>query len=643
MAYGVKYELIFSDVRGLKKKIQILKKDYAGSVLPMVCTNDPVVIEWKSDDDFYEPLIGSFADVNLVVTEDVSYDNFYEFGEREYQLKIWYESNTNVYTLYWMGFITNDIYSEAITITPYTIKIRALDGLGSLDGYNCWMPSVGTSSATLWEFIYHNLQYLGLDFNIAISNDIRISSDPNWSNVFEDVMVRKETFFHKSYIINNAKETLRSILIGFNCRIAQAYGQWIIINNSSYGDQRIIAGIQNGTYSGAGILTAKQGFLNGGTEEIKYYYYDYNGNYLSNATDNYLRIVPNYIDPLNNDLNKIVKRPLKKYQEIIDISQKKLDLNENASFEFDTQNWTIDTGTAGTIGIPFAGLKSLNFIDVTNNSSTKTLKLHSDSTGAIVVQGGNYQFLMSIRFVNQATTNRIYWYVKFVGTSSGNTWYWDNANKGWNLGTTIVWNSKDIDQADKYVSFKNTMENVPEYGTVSIGIGIPYVNPVGSHVETLIDNVSIRYLDDEINQYESVYFIREQSGTDISDVMDHSKVFQGNLPSGVFWGNFTNIDTYRRCQDSSNRTLEEIITQQRLNDFRSYSVSYEGTLYPNYGYLTMSMMNKVWLDFDNFTETDSGIIDSMKVNLKSNQFYCRFHIPNNYTDVSNDYRVSYQE
>ena len=47
MAYGVKYRLEFSDVLGYGKKIEILKKDYTGDILPMIGGANPVSISWQ--------------------------------------------------------------------------------------------------------------------------------------------------------------------------------------------------------------------------------------------------------------------------------------------------------------------------------------------------------------------------------------------------------------------------------------------------------------------------------------------------------------------------------------------------------------------------------------------------------------------
>ena len=59
MAYGVKYELDFSDIKGNARSVQILKKDYTGDVNSIVGTDNPVIIKYTNDDDFYNPIIGS--------------------------------------------------------------------------------------------------------------------------------------------------------------------------------------------------------------------------------------------------------------------------------------------------------------------------------------------------------------------------------------------------------------------------------------------------------------------------------------------------------------------------------------------------------------------------------------------------------
>ena len=197
MAYGVKYRLIFSDLLGNGKKVEILQDGYSGEVLPMIGTGDPVQIQWEGDDDFYEPIIGSSCTINLLVTDDVSYDDFFRGNEEEYRVQVFYDrsvaenfqdrveayqtnagyfespecienqlssgntiqsdftkrvlndggtidndtciaksitnSKTYDWQTLWEGFLYLDNYSEALATTPYEISITALDGLGLLD------------------------------------------------------------------------------------------------------------------------------------------------------------------------------------------------------------------------------------------------------------------------------------------------------------------------------------------------------------------------------------------------------------------------------------------------------------------------------------------------------------------------------
>lgn len=645
MAYNVKYRLIFSDVRGVKKRIDILKKDYGGSILPMVCTGDPVVIEWKSDDDIYSPLIGSSATINLMVTDSVSYDNFFEYDEREYQVKIYFESNENTFDLYWMGYMTNDMYTEAMTTAPYTFSIKAIDGLGTLNAFDSWMPATEVYEATLWEFIYKNLQYLDLGFDIWISNDIRLFDQSAWQNVFTGVTVNKSTYFKKQYSIDNAKTVLKSILLGFNCRIFQAYGRWVIVNSSSYGDQRIIEGVQSGTYSGSGILTAKQGFLNGGSENIKFYIYNSSGGETGNITDSFLRIAPDYFALIDNNLVRKLDRPVKKYQQIVDISQKNIDLNENASFEFNlVEGWQMPFGAGYIDGNSFGGKRAFVFSEFTQTLGSYTRKLYSDNV-ANAIQGEQYQLLISVNLNSAsggANGSRLPWYMRVF--SSGNYYYWLEAGKTWGTSGSIIWNEFKLDAKGEWEALKATAGALTVNGTMDIGFGIPYIDASGSFIDTHIDNFAVRNIDKEQNQYNEILFVREQTSSLITtDVMENEGVKQANIGDGIFWGQFKNQPKFKRCNDSIPKSIEEIVTQQRLNDFRAYSKSYEGTLYGNYGYLVMTLQNKIYFNWNNFKESDSAIIDSMKYNVKGNTYDFICHVPNNYTDVASQFRVSYNE
>jgi hypothetical protein len=197
MAYGVKYRLEFSDILGFGKKVEILKKDYTGEVLPMVGTGEPVVVKWNTKDEFYTSIVGSSCKLNLMVTDTVQYDDFYKFNEREYQVKVsysetipdaykdrisndggmyestncigsilpdyykistFYENNVNndgggvealrciaenindekvtIWKDYWIGWLVVDRFKEQMKSPPYAVSFNAFDGLGTLGEYD---------------------------------------------------------------------------------------------------------------------------------------------------------------------------------------------------------------------------------------------------------------------------------------------------------------------------------------------------------------------------------------------------------------------------------------------------------------------------------------------------------------------------
>lgn len=639
MAYNVKYRLDFADVQGRKRRLDILKNDYGGAILPLYSNGEPVVISTDSDIDFYEPIIGSQCTINLLVTDDVSYDNFYEYDEREYQVKVYWESSAGVYSLYWQGWISNDIYQEAIVCTPYVLTINANDGLGTLNGYNSWFPTSGDNE-TLWKIIWKNLQNIGLEQDIWISNETRLSTEATWKNVFADTTIDKRGIFHDNYTLWDAKTMLRTILMAFNCKIFQSQGRLHIVNSSTYGDQRIIAGIQAGTYTGSGILTAKQGFLDAGSEEIKYFTYSYLGFETGNLTANFLREVKADLIPLNQNLFREVRRPLKKYANIIDISQQEIDQNKNASLEFGIENWDVVAGAYTIDSNPFGGLKNIKYNDFVSTLGAYTEKINTVDCGSII-KGLSYDFICSVRVDTASTLVKVPWYVTYYDADSGNDIYWIDSTKSWSANSSILWNEKTIDSRSKYEQIKASLTNPPAGGVCTMGVGVPYID--GVSIDTYLDNIALRPNDEGI-VYKTINFNRTITDTiKNSDVLEHEGVSIANTTVDTFLGAFVGVPSFKRCQDASGQALESIVTQQRLNDFRAFSKAYSGDFSLNSQYGILSMANKIWINFSNLSETDSAIMDSISFSVKEGIYSVRCHIPNNYTDVASTFYASFQE
>jgi len=239
MAYGVKYRLIFSDVLGNGKKVEILKKDYTGDVLPMIAGANPVQISWQSSDDFYKPIIGSKCTLSLLVTDEIQYDDFYKFDEREFKVVVSYaKSQGEIYLdrveadggtcesfecvdnvlnnfetistyyqnrviedggeveslscvadaitddnfyrwgAYWSGFLVVDRYKEKLTTPPFGITINAFDGLGTLNNFDAPI-AYNNNSAPIYistkDRIIDILDNLDLDLDIYFATDTKFN------------------------------------------------------------------------------------------------------------------------------------------------------------------------------------------------------------------------------------------------------------------------------------------------------------------------------------------------------------------------------------------------------------------------------------------------------------------------------------
>jgi hypothetical protein len=653
MAYGVKYRLAFSDVQGNQRKIEILKKDYTGEIFPMICDGEPMTIEWKADDDIYEPLIGSSATLNLKVTNEVTYDNFYEYDEREYQLILYFQETVGVWSGYWKGFITNDIYQEAIITPPYDIQITAIDGLGQLKGFNTWLPDSLTESKNtfLWEFIYQNLAQLGLDFDIWISNDIRTGISANWSNIYEDLLIKTNAYITKDNDILDAKKVLRSILIATNCRIFQSYGRWIIANASSYGDQRIIEGIQSGALVGGAILTAKQAYLNAGSEDIKFYIYNSSGTYLTNLTANNLKTITSQLIPRNSNMVRSVKRPLKKYEMTVDLENKQVYANYNAGFEFDLQYWNAGAGVTLTVGSDFSanGANSVSFTNVLTSGGYTPSTAITCQTFNVTSNQLTLSFNMDVAFDNynyDGNTTFTYKIAYYVRGGTAGSEYFNAATNTWDGTGTIIWNEVTIEcQSFEFRNVNQTLPSNVIYGDLLVGVAIPYYTGFGFN-RTYIDNVGLIQNAIGSSRFKAVTYSGTLYNNNKSDLLEHDGIYNYNsdvndlqndvilynAKYGLFFG-------LKRAQDTTSQKMEQIVIQQRLNDFRSYLKSYEGDFSINGSDIMLSMSNKVYIKFDTFTETDSCIMDSMKFSVKSNIYSIICHIPDNYTDVSHQYRV----
>ncbi len=665
MAYGVKYRLEFSDVNEKDKKIEILKNNYTGSVLPLIGTNDPCVITWESDDDFYSPIKGSTCTLNLFVTDTVSYDNFHEFSEREYQVKIFYKDSSSNYQLYWIGWLVVDSFREAIVSKPFQISLQAFDGLGSLDAFDMPLDTSSSASQAPEYYIKNILNNLNLELDIYVSNDIKKLGEAD-NSLFSTGSLNISPFalMKDKLNINNAKYVLEQILKFTNSRIFQSFGRWYIINNSSYSEQSVKTASASTAQGGSiptGIRQSEStSLVNNGTESIKYRIFNNLFVMQSDSTVNVLKIVPDNLIPIENSLLKEYLRPLDIFRITHQTSQfLSVNLIGNSGFEHGTAGWTTysSTGTTspGEISTDFAkqGRKSYK------NTQTQTNETGTRKTITKTVDVANSSFLSyNLKVNSYFDTNSGYGSVSFrflikiveQGPGASLTRYWNNSNQQWVASETV--NIQSAEEVDAWDEFKYNLGVLPIAGLMTIDLYEPFVQNSGGLNAIYYDNVTLEFKRFE-NNTESDFFSKidgftyerqRTSGSDLSGVLELTDLQLANNN----YNNSSSTKQFARPRDDNAnfvKSIEQIISQQVINDYRLNVVRYEGKLY-NTQNDPIALNNKVWINFDTenppeLREPVSCYIDGMTYNVINNTFEVVMHIPNQNDDQSSDFRATF--
>tara|TARA_R110001592_G_scaffold157996_2_gene388968 strand:- start:627 stop:2675 length:2049 start_codon:yes stop_codon:yes gene_type:complete len=674
MAYGIKYRLEFSDDLENGKKIEILKKDYTGSVLPLVGTSDPVEISWEGDDDFYSPIKGSSCLINLFVTENISYDNFYEFNEREYRVNLYYKDASNIYQIFWTGWIVADNFSEAITTKPFPITINALDGLGLLKSFDYPIYTTQVTGRTFTSTLTSILDYLDLDLEFYVSNDIRRYQNPSNSLFDELVPQFQNGWFKDGGNLMDAKAVLEMMLRVTNSRIFQSLGKWYIINNSSYNEQSLKDTISTYTSTNhvppTGIKASQTSYLVANeTEAVELVLYNYLGVYQSTTDVNVLKEIPTNLKPLNNAFLQTNLRPLEKYSYKIDLSQNDTNYFKNGGFEFGTistntiLNWVTYSAVSGVSAAAILDnvivLQGNNSVKTTNSNTVLANTRKMLTTDERIMT--NSQTLANVfKFNvfashNNTSAVQLYYIIKVVDNSPDsyvNIW-WNATTEAW--VTSEFKNPVTLEEVNVWEEFEFDIESFPSGYDVGVTVEFyePRVATVNGFNAFYIDNVSFSYTNPDFSDFykkktKSLEVIRKRDITaSLSGVLDVSDIKVSNILysyqaflGGISGDYFRPRDNYYIGGTSYNPGLmmpiEEITTQQVMNDYRNFVTRYEVDLY-NLEKTPLGLHNKLWVNFGSAILQDSlsCYIDSMTYNVKKNTYTVTMHIPNQNDDIAN--------
>ncbi|QDP47654.1 MAG: hypothetical protein Tp123DCM300541_9 [Prokaryotic dsDNA virus sp.] len=759
MSYGVKYRLNFSDESGIPKKLEILKKNYSGSVISMVGSGEPVVIKWTANDDQYSPIIGSSCDITLLETPTINYDEFFDGDEREYLVKVFYQyanAGTAIWNTtqinwndadfnwnetsvveqpYWSGFIVNDNYQQVVKTQPFEIKLKAFDGLGLLDAYDMALPTTDAVSdaQNIFYYVYTILQNTGLSFPIYYSNDVsfaganftivnndsnainakfidyttdrevstnisagatsvinnvvkptlKISGASDINNVtqtesgtlpsyraLEHVFPDVENLYKPGELFNDAKKQLENILKSINARIFQSRNRWYIISNSSYSAQAekdsIASSASGGTIPANIRATEQLALETNDVEQIQFITFSEQGIFSGIVLTNILYLVETDLQNIGSDLVKIQDKPVKTVNLKMNTqNENRIIFSPNNSFEFTNgfgytlTNDASTTVTMGTNSIVKTGNKSVKASATSYNQANSitgtyfenSVNLHQAVSNNVMpnkvrfslyldvaddfsidaddpqnqsnVFGTDLKFIISYQFKFTVGSHTYFYresdntYVKNATVNNQLTFFKDDINK-WI--THEVSNIPVDDASDDNDSNTNTTM-------------ILQMSKLSSNIEDGFNGI---YFDD-------VYFAFEPSSqNNIVYNREVSDSFTGKINFDFDYTGHNTAKAYFRPRDNNPSTykqLNEITSQQILNDNRSKVTSFEGTFRNRKSDGDpVGFESKVFVTFSTQASQFapvSGIIDQMTYSVKSNRYKLKFRLPNQDNDKTN--------
>jgi len=548
MSYGEKYFSNFFDDDENKYRLQIFQWNFTDTASDNIrLADNPVVINYSQDDDYFQPIIGSNCKLRLFVEDNTGGDHWedeqtnwnladffwersgFEFlnptNDREFKVLVNREIlngesdaygvvgrlkddtkdftaylevgdlvvNTTtgattkvaqvssatiiklsadifdsaggegyeIYRNFWSGFIMQDSYTLPLSATPFVVEVYASDLIGTINGYDI---DITTERPQAFDVIQNCLKNINVQSGAGTSGrslefgyKVLCRLQQNSGSGF----VTKDNPFTQTYLNSvdslqdengnylNCKYILDSLLRMFNCRIFQHEGKWTIIDNASLALTTFDDG--GGSYDKEFKVYDKDG-VSDGTYSIEIPIKSINS-----TQDN------DTIQPLSNDLIKIIRRPAIRQRVQVRIKDTLKSRFTNGGFESvssptgttpswgeDIDDWTIadqsiayavDANAFDTINLiqygitPYAGTYSMITI---GSTSADTVVAYND-TGSIGTTAEPIKLVFADYALDPDNTGALSYQIKFrlsITPVSGSTVYWQVSGNDWVTSAT---------------------------------------------------------------------------------------------------------------------------------------------------------------------------------------------------------------
>ena len=420
------------------------------------------------------------------------------------------------------------------------------------------------------------------------------------------------------------------------------------------------------------IQNLQTDYLRDGTEQISYKTFSADGTYIDTADEDVLINCPTEVVPLNKDLTRQYDRPLKEVNFITDLRGDYIK-NENAHFIYGSHRYVLG-GTSPAGKISGTGTAQ-DFIEDTDKVA-KALSGGRYFRTDIACQGANrinpmlsndrehtkievrQDLKVDFDYYIKTTSTNDKWEVPIraflqetYSETGGTNYYYDFESDEWKTSDSDYQNQNVTSSVNAWnkssttiKGYTPTSDSVTEvFLTITIGYPNLKSGTAGGFSEAFFDNfrISETYPTEKTivskrkqysfnGTYTGVY---DNEGNVLTNVGKNLEYFLGKIE-----GNF------KRPRDTVNKSIEQIVTQEVINDHRQFLRRYEGTFRAVTNDKFLAPHKKVWIDFgdDLLQEPVTCYVDAVTYDVKAAEYDLRIHLPNQDDDIGTTFNVIQQ-
>lgn len=219
--YRLKYYCDFKDINEKPIRIEIYKRSEVAIIAESITlSSEPITIEYSAD-DIYKPLKQSCCSIN-VLTKNVLLD-LYTGTLNDVMLKVIRNS-----TLFWMGYLTPNIYSSEFSDDYDLLTLEFIDCIAQLE--NSKFTSTGNTISSFYSVMVHILDIIdaGKSINkIYLHNSLSIGSSTDMLN---GLHIQERNFFDEEGEAQTNKEVMEDILSYLGMSLIQFEDKFLILD-----------------------------------------------------------------------------------------------------------------------------------------------------------------------------------------------------------------------------------------------------------------------------------------------------------------------------------------------------------------------------------------------------------------------------